>query len=134
VNNPTDTVREAINLAIPHIRYKNYTFPRWFYNSLKCYIKKKNQYFSRYKKSKSDNNYSAFSSYCKLVKTTIKTDKLHWLKSSDDNLKTKHTNFWKYVSKFKNSEHVVTQHKIGENKITQPQCIVEVFANHFSYC
>jgi hypothetical protein len=36
------------------------------------------------------------------------------------------------MSKFKKNDHVVTQLRIGENVITQPQCIVESFADHFS--
>jgi hypothetical protein len=50
-----------------------------------------------------------FSYYRKLVKTTIKTDRLRWLKSVDDNLKAKPKDFWKYVSKFKKNYHVFAQ-------------------------
>jgi hypothetical protein len=50
----TDIVREAINLAVPYKKRKNTTFPHWFSKSLMYYIKKKNQYFRRYKKLKSD--------------------------------------------------------------------------------
>jgi hypothetical protein len=44
VNNLTATVREAVNVAIPCIKSKNSTIPHWFSNSLKYYIKKKNQH------------------------------------------------------------------------------------------
>jgi hypothetical protein len=67
-----------------------------------------------------------------LVKTTIKTNRLRWLKSVDDSLETKPEGFWKHVSEFKKNDHVFTLLKIGENVITQPQCIVEAFADHFS--
>jgi hypothetical protein len=83
--------------------------------------------FRRYKKSKSDQNYSAFSYYGKMVKTTIKRDRLLWL----NNLETKPKHFWKYVSKFKKINHVVTQLIISYNTITESQCIVEDFADHF---
>jgi hypothetical protein len=33
VHNLTATVREAINVMIPYIKYKNSTFPHWFCNS-----------------------------------------------------------------------------------------------------
>jgi hypothetical protein len=125
-------VREAMNLSIPHIKSKNSTFRCWSSNSLKYYITKKNQHFIKYKKSKSDHNCDVSSCYRKLVKITIKTDRLRWLKSVCDNLKTKPKNFWKYVSKFKKNDHVVTHLQIGENIITQPQCIVEASANHIS--
>jgi hypothetical protein len=95
VNNLAATVRKAINLAIPYVRPKNFAFPPWFSSLLKFYIKKKNRYFRKYKKSKFDNHYSAFTYYRKLVKTTIKTDRLRWLQSVEDNLKTQPKDFWK---------------------------------------
>jgi hypothetical protein len=48
----------------------------------------------------------------------------------EDNLKTKTKDFWKYVSRFKKNKHVVNQLKIGQKVITEPQCIVEAFADH----
>jgi hypothetical protein len=45
----------------------------------------------------------------------------HWLKSTVDNLKTKLKDAWKYACNFKENEHVVTELKIGESIITQPQ-------------
>jgi branched-subunit amino acid transport protein len=39
-----------LNVAIPLIRPKNSAFPPWFSKLLKFYIKKKNQYFRKYKK------------------------------------------------------------------------------------
>jgi hypothetical protein len=42
VYNLTVKMREAINLAIPYIRSKHSTFPRWFCSSLIYFIKEKN--------------------------------------------------------------------------------------------
>jgi hypothetical protein len=61
---------------------------------------------------------------------TINNYRLRLLKTIDDNLKTKHKYFWKYIAK--KNDHIVTQPKIGDNVITQPQYIVEAFADHFS--
>jgi hypothetical protein len=55
-----------------------------------------------------------FPHYRKLVKPTIERDGVRWLKSINDNLKTKLNNFWKHVSKFKKNDHLVTQIKISE--------------------
>jgi hypothetical protein len=44
----------------------------------------------------------------------MKTERLRWLKSIVDNLKTKPKNFRKYNSKFKKNDLVVTQFRIGE--------------------
>jgi hypothetical protein len=65
----------------------------------------KNQYFRRYKKSTSDHHYNAYSYYRKLVKTTVKTNRLCCLNSMDDDLKTQPKNFWNYVSKFKKNDY-----------------------------
>jgi hypothetical protein len=39
--NLTAIVSEAINQAIPFVKYRNFSFPHWFSSSLKYYIKKK---------------------------------------------------------------------------------------------
>jgi hypothetical protein len=49
-----------------------------------------------------------------------------------DILKTQPKDFWKYISKFKNNDHVVTQFKVGKNVMREPTCIAEAFAGHFS--
>jgi hypothetical protein len=128
-------VSEAINLAIPYIKTKNSTFPQWFSNSLKYYIKKKINTSEGTRNQNLITTTVFFSYYRDLVKTAIKTDRLRWLKSINVKLKTKPKDFWKYVSKFKKNDHVVTQFKIGENVITQPQCprIVEDFAEHLPF-
>jgi hypothetical protein len=87
VNNLTATVSKAIDLAIPFVKANISTYPHWFSKLPKYYIKK-NQFFKKFKKSKSNHHYSLFSYYRKLVKTTIKTDRLAWLKTIDDNLRT----------------------------------------------
>ena len=52
------------------------------------------------------------------------SDRLHWLKSVDDNLKTQPIEFWKYVSNLKKKiGHIVTDSKlafafIGWNSVT----------------
>jgi hypothetical protein len=130
VNNLTALAREAINLAITYIKSKNSTFLLWFSNSLK--IKKKTWHFRRYRNSKSNHSYSAFSYYRKLVKTTNKPDRIRWLKSVGDNLKTKRKDVWKYVAKFQKNVHVFTQLKICQNVITQTQRFVEAFTDIFS--
>jgi hypothetical protein len=61
----------------------------------------------------------------------VKTNRLPGTQSIDDNLKTKPKDFRKYVSKFKKNDHV-TQLKIGEHVVTQPQCIIEALATHLS--
>jgi hypothetical protein len=49
----------------------------------------------------------------------------------ESNLRTQPKQFWKYISKFKNTYHTVTHIKSGDNFIMEPQLIVEAFADHF---
>jgi hypothetical protein len=49
----------------------------------------------------------------------------------DENLKTEHKDFWKYVSKSRKNDHSLAKLKIGANVITEPRCIVEAFADRF---
>jgi hypothetical protein len=55
VLNLTAIVAEAINQANPFVKYRKSSLPHWFYSNLKHYIKNKNQYFTRYKKSNLQN-------------------------------------------------------------------------------
>jgi hypothetical protein len=132
VYNFTASVSEAINKAIPFVKPKNSTFPHWFPKSLKKLHQEKNQFFKKYKKSKSDYYYSIFSYYHKLVKITIKADRFDWLKTIDNNLKTQPKHFWKYISKFKKNDQSAAQIEVGDNVITEPQFTTEAFVDHFS--
>jgi hypothetical protein len=50
----------------------------------------------RFKKHKFARIYDTFSFYRKLVKATIRVDRLRWLESINANLKTQPKHFWKY--------------------------------------
>jgi hypothetical protein len=67
---------------------------------LRHYIAKKNYFHRRFKKWPSDYFYDRFAYYRKLVKNTIKSDRLRWLKSIYNNLKSQPQHFWKYISHF----------------------------------
>jgi hypothetical protein len=78
----------AIDQAIPHGFIRKSKFPHLFSSALRYNIWKKDYYYRRLKKKNSDYFYNKFSFYRKLVKATIKSDRLRWLKSIDDNLKS----------------------------------------------
>jgi hypothetical protein len=71
-------------------------FPHWFSSALRCCIRKNNYYYRHLKKNKPDVLCDKFSLYCKLVKATIKADRLRWLKPVDANLKLQPKQFWKF--------------------------------------
>jgi hypothetical protein len=91
-------VLNAMDQAIPRGSIRKSKFPHWFSSALQYYIWKKDYYYRRFKKKNSDYFYSKFSFYRKLVKATIKSDRLRWLRSTDDNLKSQSKQFWKYVT------------------------------------
>jgi hypothetical protein len=51
VSNLTAGVSEATNKAIPSAKTGSSTFPQWFSKSIVYYIKKKIQFFKKYRKS-----------------------------------------------------------------------------------
>lgn len=51
---------------------------------------------------------------------------LHWLNSVGDNLSTQSKHYWKYVSKCKKNDHILTQIKSG-GKL---ELTVEAFSDH----
>jgi hypothetical protein len=91
-------VSGAMEQAIPRGYRCKSKFPPWFPYTLRYYIIKKNYLHLRFKKKPSDYFYDKFAFYRKLVKNTIKSDRLGWLKSINNNLKS---HFWKYLSNFR---------------------------------
>jgi hypothetical protein len=68
-------VNGAMEQAIPHGYSCRSKFPPWFIISTVAFKKKPSDYF-----------YDRFTIYRKLVKYTIKSDRLRWLKSIDNTL------------------------------------------------
>jgi hypothetical protein len=91
-------VLNAMDQAISRGSIRKSKFPHWFSSDLRHYIWKKDYYYRRFKKKNSDYFYNKFSFCRKLVKATIKSERIRWLKSIDDNLKSQPKQFWKYVA------------------------------------
>jgi hypothetical protein len=88
VNQPFSVVADTLNQAVRYTYTKKSKFPGWISSTLKYYINKMGHCFSRYKRTKSDTQYAAFSYFCKHVENTIKSDTQHLLKLVDNKLKT----------------------------------------------
>jgi hypothetical protein len=73
-------VRGAMEQAIPHGYSCKSKFSHRFSYTLRYYIAKKNYFHRRFKKNSSDFFYDRFAYYRKLVKNTIKSYRLRWLK------------------------------------------------------
>ncbi|PNF20040.1 hypothetical protein B7P43_G05817 [Cryptotermes secundus] len=123
-----DAMEHAIPRGIINTRMK---FPHWYSSSLKYYIRKKNYFYRRFKKKKSDCLYQKFSYYRKLVKSTIKSDRLRWLKSVDENLKSQPKQFWKYVASFRKRNSNSIQLEVDGKHLIEPHDIADEFSKHF---
>jgi hypothetical protein len=131
VDSFTNVIPQAMDLALPQGLSKNSRFPHWFSRTLIYYIRKKNYFYRRYKKSKNEYHYNKFSHFQKLIKTTIKTDRLNWYKSIDDDLKTQPSKFWKYVSSFTKHNSHAFHLDINDTDVVDPTDVAEAFAKHF---
>ncbi|PNF41595.1 hypothetical protein B7P43_G11563 [Cryptotermes secundus] len=124
-------LRSAMEQVIPcGYRYKS-KYPHWFSYTLRYYITKKNCFHRRFKKKPSDCFYGRFAYYRKLVKNTIKSDRLRWLKSLDNNLKSQPQHFWKYVSNFRKHRSGFIHLEVGGTHLVQPEAVADAFARHF---
>jgi hypothetical protein len=79
-------VRDAAEQAIPRGCTHKSGFPPSFSNTLKYYTVKKHYFHRYFKKKRSDCLYDKFALSRKLVKNTITSDRLRWLKSIDYDL------------------------------------------------
>jgi hypothetical protein len=93
IANVNAAVHGAMEQAIPHGYNCKSKFPPWFSHTLRHYSTKKNYFHRRLKKKPSDYFHDRFALYRKLVKSTIKSDRLRWLKSTDNNLKSQPQHF-----------------------------------------
>jgi hypothetical protein len=94
-------------------------------------VKKKNYFYRRLKRKKSDCLYQNFYFFRKLVEATLKSDRLRWLKSLDENLKPQPAQFWKHVASF--SERISTSIQLeadGKNLIETCD-VADEFLRHF---
>jgi hypothetical protein len=106
-------------------------YPSWFSAPVRYYIHKKIIIIKDLKRKTLATFYNQFSKYHKLVKTTIKSDRLAWLKSIDDNLKRQPAKFWKFVSTFQKSNSTLIQLHGDGTCTNDPGDVAEAFVKHF---
>jgi hypothetical protein len=125
-------VQDAMEHAIPRgFTNANSKFPHWYSSTLKYNIGKKKLFFTDVKKKKkSDCLYQKFSFCRKFVKATIKSDRLRYLKSVDENLKSQSKQFWKYVASFRKRNSNSIQLEVDGKHLIQPHVIADEFSKH----
>jgi hypothetical protein len=65
------------------------------------------------------------------VKATIKSDRLRWLNSIDDNLKSQPKQFWKYVASDTKRNSTFIQLEVDGTHLAGPYKVADAFAKHF---
>jgi hypothetical protein len=88
------------------------------------YYNKKKKFYRRYKKRDSE-TYDR-----KLVKSTIKCDRLTLLKSIVDNLKYQPRQSWNYVAKFRKNTDSLSQFQVGSTRLPEPNKLPNAFLKH----
>jgi hypothetical protein len=116
--------------SVPHGQRDESLRPYSRISRLKYYTAKNYYFHHRFKKKPTDCLYDRFSFYRKLVKSTIKSDRLSWLKSQD-NLKSLPQHFWKYVSNFRKHRSGPIQLNDGGTYLVEPIAVADAFAKHF---
>jgi hypothetical protein len=84
-------------------------------------------------KSQAENFFNIFFFYRKVVKATVKSDRLEWLKFINENLKSHPKHFWKYVSKFRNVAADLIQLEANGTSLNTPYEIADAFFLTFSF-
>jgi hypothetical protein len=132
VDSFTDVILQDMDLAVPQGFFRKSRFPQWFSHTLICYIQEKNCFYRRHKESKNEYYYNQFSHYGKLVKITIKSGRLNWYNSIDDDVKTQPSKFRRYVSSFTKQSSYTIHLDINGNNVVEPTEIAEAFAKHLN--
>jgi hypothetical protein len=130
VDSFTNVILQDMDLAVPQGFIRKSRFLHWFSHTLIYYIRKRIT-FIEIKKSKNEYYYSKFSHYRKLVKITIKSDRLNLYNSIDDDLKTQPSKFWRYVSSVRKQNSYTIHLDVNGTNIVEPTEVAETFAKHF---
>jgi hypothetical protein len=95
------TVHDAMEKSIPYNHTRKSKLPPWFSKAPRHYVAKKNYYHRHFQKKQTSYYYNKSAFYRNLVKHPIKSDRLRWLETIDNNLKAQPQHFWNYVSNFR---------------------------------
>jgi hypothetical protein len=125
------TVHDAVDKSIPYSHAWKSKFPPWFSKALRYYITKKNYYHCRFQKKQTSYYYDKFVFCCKLVKHSIKSDRLRWPEAIDNNLKAQPQHLWNYVYNFRKQTSSPIQLLVDGVYLDEPSAVADTFANHF---
>jgi hypothetical protein len=125
------TVHDAIEKSISYSHARKSKFPPWFSKALRYYIAKKNYYHLRFQRKQTSYHYDKFAFYRKLVKHSIKSDRLRWLETIDNNIEAQPQHFWSFVYNFRKQRSSPIQLLVDGVYLDEPSAVADAFANHF---
>jgi hypothetical protein len=129
---PSTAVHYSVDQSVPRGSISKTKYPLWFFCLFKLRIRKKNYSHKWFSKEKTiDYIHGHFSKYRKFAKTTVKSEKLAWLKSIDGSLKTRSTKFWKYMSIFRKNNSTLNQSYFDGTCTDDPGDVAATLPKHF---
>jgi hypothetical protein len=130
VDSLTAAVQDTMEQTIPRgIIKSKWKFSHWYSSSMSYYIRNKKIFSQTLRKTYCLNQNCSF--YRKLVKATIKSDRLRRLKSIDGNLKSQPKQFWKYVASFRKKNSASLQVQVDNKHLIEPCDVDDEFSKHF---
>jgi hypothetical protein len=115
---------------VPVKKYSSATYPQWFNKELITLLKAKDTAWRKHKVLKSVNSYERLKSLRVKFKSTA--DSTYKQYQINNIIKTDPKKFWSFINSKKNFNSVPASMVFNNTTITDPQTIVESFADYFS--
>jgi hypothetical protein len=104
----------------------------WFNKNLITLLKKKNRAWRRYKTTGSVYDFETFKSLRRCFKTDVAAVYSEYVRRVNNDIKTDPKKFWSFLNSKNNSSSIPASMVYNNVTITDPQIIVDSFADHFS--
>jgi hypothetical protein len=108
------------------------SYPVWFNKNLITLLKKKNRAWRRYKTTGSVYDFETFKSLRRCFKTDVAAVYSEYVRRVNNDIKTDPKKFWSFLNSKNNSSSIPASMVYNNATITDPQIIVDSFADHFS--
>lgn len=117
---------------IPLFSNYSHRYPSWYTSEIIRNIKLKAKFRDKYKKTHNERDLIEFKRLRKLVKEQIKIKYGNYLEEVQSSIKSNPNYFWNYIHNKNNTTRIPGIMKIGDVKLSNPQDIVDSFANFLS--
>jgi hypothetical protein len=108
------------------------SYPVWFNKNLITLLKKKNRAWRRYKTTGSVYDFETFKSLRRCFKADVAAVYREYVRRVNNDIKTDPKKFWSFLNSKNNSSSIPASMVFNNATITDPQIIVDSFADHFS--